>query len=64
MDNSNMCLRESRSMKCVHTTYTIQSSVDAFGDVLPSAKMENVRADTPNVHGFAAFGSAYIYLKP
>ena len=34
----------SRPMKCVHTTYTIQSFVDAYSEILPSAKIENVRA--------------------
>ena len=32
------------TMQCVHTTYSIQSFVDAFGEVLPSAKMVNVKA--------------------
>ena len=31
-------------MQCVHTSYDIQSFVNAFGDVLPSAKQVNVRA--------------------
>lgn len=42
--STNSSTKAHQSMKCVHTTYTIQSFVDAFGDVLPSAKMENVRA--------------------